>query len=94
MGLDTVEIVMAVEVAFNINMPESGLAMARVGDLNAFVLEKLSSRNWERDPNDPGSKWSEEEVWLKLRSVIAQVLSVPEERITKETRFVEDLGAG
>ena len=37
---------------------------------------------------------SDEEVWEKLREIVAQALGVTVEDVTPSARFVEDLGAG
>ncbi len=94
MGLEMAEVAMEVEDVFSIAVSEGSPIMPRVGDLNSFILLQLSARNWDRKPGVPEPKWTEAEVWKRLLEIICLTFPVPPESITKETRFVEDLGAG
>lgn len=85
MGLDTVELVMAVEEEFSLEIPDSESAkLVRVGDLYRFVLQTLRQR---------GDVIDEDAIWKRLTDVIVAQLGVQPERVTPDARFIEDLGA-
>ncbi len=46
------------------------------------------------DPPRTQNQWSDEQIWSTLRQIVADILAVAPERVTREARFVEDLGAG
>jgi acyl carrier protein len=85
MGLDTVELVMAVEEEFSLEIPDSESAkLVRVGDLYRFVLQTLRHR---------GDVVDEDAIWKRLTDVIVAQLRVQPERVTPDARFIEDFGA-
>jgi hypothetical protein len=59
-----------------------------VGDLARAVVATNYGDPAERRP------WSEEQIWNTLRQIIADVLGVDPAQVTREARFVDDLGAG
>ena len=86
MGLDTVELVMAVEEEFSLEIPDSEAAnLVRVGDLHRFVLQTLRQR---------GDAVDEDAIWKRLTDLIVAQLRVKPERVIPTARFIEDLGAG
>jgi acyl carrier protein len=83
MGLDAVELVMAVEEEFSIEISNSEAEkMKRVGDMLDFVLRTLRER---------GETVDEAEVLTRLRAIIVEQLSVRPEEVTLTARFVQDL---
>lgn len=60
-----------------------------VGDLARVLV----SMNYG-DPAKKERQWSTEEVWGTLRNIIVDVLPIDPGEVTREARFVEDLGAG
>lgn len=85
MGLDTVELVMAVEQHFDIVIPDHiAERLFTVGALHAFVVSELE--RLERDAN-PAI------VFADLRYLIVEHLRVKPEEVTMEARFVQDLRA-
>ena len=83
MGLESVEIVMAVEEEFGIRIPDERAAeLATVGDMLDFVLIALRQRGDEPD---------ETAIWEHLRAVIVDQIGVPLEDVTRNARFIEDL---
>ena len=86
MGLDTVELVMAVEEEFAIEIPnaEAG-SMERVGDMNAFVVRTLRER--------AESVVDDAHVWVRLREIIVEQLGVRPEEVTPTAHFIRDLRA-
>jgi len=86
MGLDTVELVMAVEQEFSLEIPDSESAkLVSVGDLYRFVLQTLRQR---------GDAVDDAVVWTKLTNLIVEQLGVRPEQVTPTARFIDDLGAG
>jgi acyl carrier protein len=87
MGLDTVELIMSAEEAFDIDLPDEETSRVRtVGDFHALVMEKLRAKNLA----EPGA----EVVMDRLRSLICRQLGVKPGQVTPEARFREDLRAG
>ena len=59
-----------------------------IGDLTrALVIQKYGA------VLDREKAWTREEIWGILRGVVVDVLGVESEAVTREARFVEDLGA-
>ena len=84
MGLESVEIVMAVEEEFGIRIPDERAAeLATVGDMLDFVLIALRQRG---EVPDEGA------IWEHLRAVIVDQIRVPLEDVTRNARFIQDLG--
>ncbi len=87
MGLDTVELVMAVEGEFDLAIPDAAAAkMKRVGNLHAFVVATLRQRVEAGAVDDV-------QVWERLRAIIVAQLGVGVDEVTPSARFVEDLRA-
>ena len=84
MGLDTVELVMAIEEGFDLEIPaETAATLLTVGDMHAFLVSELTRLG--RPDHDDGS------VYEKLRDIICRQTGVePDEEVPK-ARFVEDL---
>ena len=75
MGLDTVELVMAVEEAFNLRIPDAVAAkLYTVGELHGYVVSELQRR--EGPAVDPV------EVYETLRKLIVRQLGVPPSAVT------------
>jgi acyl carrier protein len=60
-----------------------------VGDLSQLILEKYYGKVVKKE-----QRFNPEEVWNILRRIVAAVLGVDQSQVTREARFVEDLGAG
>jgi acyl carrier protein len=85
-GLDTVELVMAVEEIFEIEIREdTAQTLITVGDLHQFVVDELI-RLGRPSVNS-------EIVFEQLRRVICDELGVSSEDVIPRARFVQDLGA-
>jgi acyl carrier protein len=86
MGLDTVELVMAVEEEFGIQIPDAAAEkMFTVGDLHAFLISEL--RRLERHDSN-GSR-----IFERLREIICHQLGVKPAVVVPEASFIKDLGA-
>ncbi len=84
MGLDTVELVMAVEDEFRIVIPnEVASKFVLVGDLHAFAVQALRDRG---DPANPA------EVWGRLKRVFMDKFAFRKEQVVPEAHLVYDLG--
>ena len=82
MGLDTVELVMAVEEEFGITISdEEAQDIRTVGDMYQCVLRKVIGTQ--------RATRTSEETWAALASVIKTQTGVSQ--FTKDSRFVEDL---
>jgi acyl carrier protein len=85
MGLDTVELVMAVEEEFGIEIPNKvATRLISVGAMQDYIMQALQSR---------GASANEAEVWKRLQSIVVFQLGVRPEEVTREAEFVRDLKA-
>jgi len=86
MGLDTVELVMAVEKRFAIEIPDKVAAqIATVGQLHQYIVTQLKTRDsLELTPDD---------IYKILTDLICHQLGVRREEVKPEAHFVNDLGA-
>lgn len=85
MGLDTVELAMAVEEEFGLEIPDATAEkMLTVGDMHAFLVSEL--RRFGRDSD-------EHEVFERMRSITVRQLGVRPEEVIPGARFVKDLHA-
>jgi acyl carrier protein len=85
MGLDTVELIMAVEEEFNVEIPNADAAKLGVlGDLHDYVVGAVRKR---------GETPSEEEVWQRLKKVVIAQLGVRPDEVKRSAHIVEDLRA-
>ena len=84
MGLDTVELVMAVEERFAIEIPDEVAAtLETVGLLHNFVVSQLQCRSLL--PVDEAG------VFAQLRDIICEQTGVGRDRIVPGAYFVRDL---
>ncbi|GMU54421.1 MAG: hypothetical protein AMXMBFR33_35670 [Candidatus Xenobia bacterium] len=88
MGLDTVEIVMAVETEFNIAIVDRDAeSLVTVGDLYRYVLRRLDLLTG--DPHACRSDFPQ--IWHQVTRIVSQQSGVPQERLHEDTQFVRDL---
>jgi acyl carrier protein len=84
-GLDTVELILAIEDAFEIGIPnEAAGHLVTVGDVHRFVVATLRRRD--------GPAVDENAIYAKVHRVICEQSGARPERVHPDTRFVEDLG--
>ena len=85
MGLDAVELVMAIEEEFGLEIPDSEAEkLQRVGELHTFVVSTLRSRS-------PAVQVDDAAVWTRLKDVIVEQLGVLPEEVTPSTHLIDDL---
>jgi acyl carrier protein len=85
MGLDTVELVMAVEEAFELEIPDAAAEkMLTVGDMHAFLVSEISRL---------GRKGDSELIFDQMRAIIVRQLGVRPDEVIPSARFVKDLHA-
>jgi acyl carrier protein len=85
MGLDSVELIMAIEDEFGVTIPaENAPQLAILGDMHAFIIRKLQQQG--RNPD-------ESEVWERLQTMVVKQLGVRPEEVTSEANLFTDLGA-
>ena len=85
MGLDTVELVIAIEEEFNLQISDADAEkLGLLGDLHDYVVRALQQR---------GEIPDETEVWGRLKEIVVAQLGVRPERVTKSAHIVNDLGA-
>jgi acyl carrier protein len=85
MGLDTVELVLAVEEEFELEIPDAAAEkMFTVGDMHAFLVSELKARRRDCDDTD---------VFERMRTIIVRQLGVSPDEVVPSARFVKDLHA-
>ena len=85
MGLDSVEIILAVEEEFGLEIPDAEAArMITVGDLHAFVVVEL--RRLGRPDVDADA------IFERLRGIICREVGIQPDAVVLTARFVKDLG--
>ena len=86
MGLDTVELIMAIEDEFNIDIENQDASeIATVGDIYIYVLKKLNDRGSDAE--------FDEKIWERVKEVVVSQLGVNPEEVMKKSSIVYDLGA-
>ena len=92
LGLEFVELAMDEEAEFGIAVPEEVLKrVATVGDFYDAVLPLLRETGAAELRKRPDL---EEYLWSRLTTLASEPYGVASEKITRATRFVEDLGFG
>ena len=85
MGLDTVELVMAMEEAFQLEIPDAAAErMLTVGDMHSILVSELNRLRRETDPA---------QVFERMRTIIVRQLGVKSDQVVPSARFVKDLHA-
>jgi len=83
MGLDTVELIMAVEDRFGIDISDQEAErLVTVGLLHQCVVDELTRR---------GSAVEPQRLYEELRALICEQLGVPPEQVVPGAHFIDDL---
>lgn len=84
MGLDSVELVMMVEMNFGIDITDAEAAdIYTVGDFHAIILEKL---------NVPPASPRATLIWQSLQDIIVEGSGAKRDQVVPGARIVKDLG--
>lgn len=87
MGLEAVELVMAIEEEFDINIPDEEAAnLDTVGKLYRYIVDIHYNQVGGSGQVD------EADLWERTRDVIVSQLGVSPEQVTEDASFVSDLG--
>ena len=85
MGLDTVELAIAIEEEFSIQISDADAAgLGVLGDLHDYVVCALKQR---------GESPDEAQVWERLKKIVVEQLGVRPEQVIRSAHVVNDLGA-
>jgi acyl carrier protein len=85
MGLAIVELVMAIEDEFRIEIPNDDAArLAVIGELFDYVLQTLRQR---------GETPDEAQTWERFRAVVVRQLGVRPDEVVRSAHVVRDLHA-
>ncbi len=86
MGLDSVELVMAFEEEFEIEITDDEAQLIiTVGDARDCIVGKLQARAEDPEAVDPGK------VWLRVKTIVAEHPGLKPEKVTPGAAFVDDL---
>ena len=84
MGLDTIELVMAIEEEFAITISDDAAAkLGRLGEIRDHVLLALNERGETPDPSA---------VWERIKAIMRRDHGVRDRDMTPDTHVVDDLG--
>lgn len=90
MGLDSVEMVLELEEAFEIRVPDEEAEHVRtINDLVEMVIRNLDP---EEFPSRTGDEHLRLIVFEKTQRIVAGVLSIDPCRVTTTAHLIEDLG--
>ncbi len=83
MGLDTVELVIAVEEEFQIEISDADAAKLGVlGDLHDYIVQAIRRRG--ETPDEP-------QIWERLKTVVVAQLGVSPDEVVRSAHVVKDL---
>ncbi|MFC4311916.1 phosphopantetheine-binding protein [Steroidobacter flavus] len=89
MGLDIVELVMAIEEEFGIEIPNPDAAkLDTVGKISAYVQSRL-----ELNRGRPFDEIEEAVHWERIKRIVVEQLGIDPKQVTREAHLVLDLGA-
>lgn len=85
MGLDAVELVIAAEEEFDLQIPDAAAGeMQYVGDMHAFILNTLRERHGAEAVD-------EQDIWQRVKQIVVEQLGVNPESVTPTAHFIRDL---
>lgn len=81
MGLEVVELIMRIEEEFDIEIPDKDAErLTTVGHIADYVSERSQV-----------SLRRHSEIWERVRAIVIDELAVPENKVMRDARLVEDL---
>jgi hypothetical protein len=88
MGLDIVEMVMAVETEFRVDIPDADAErLSTVGALFDYIALQLTA-----DPPAAGGGPYAGRLWERYLDVLVREIGIARSALRPEARFVQDLG--
>ena len=88
MGLGVVEMVMALEEEFDLDMPDEELRPLRtVGDIFLYLEHRLATAG-----RIAATGRCEGDLWTRYLDIVESETGVPRERLRPEAEFYRDLG--
>jgi len=93
MGLNGAELIICAEERFGIQFHSDENKLHTCGDFHREIVRILT-----REGRMCGGtcaikeQWSDGQVWTEVQKIVSSVLDIPVAKITKEARFVKDLG--
>ena len=78
MGIDAVDLVMQVEEAFGIELPDDGPSLSTVGELSEHVSKRVEN-------------YAPDAVWEIVQRIVAESLNIPLAEVRPNSRWIEDL---
>lgn len=89
MGLDSLELILAIEKKFDLEIPDADAReMITVGDMYDFVHRALVRRAQVTRGPDP----DEERLWNDVLDIIVEEIGTERRRLVRGARFIGDLG--
>ncbi len=84
MGLDTVELVYAIESEFGITISDDDAAsLERVGQIHSFVVHSLAHR---------GESVDRDEIFERLKRIFTDQFCIPSKDVVPDAHIAYDLG--
>lgn len=80
MGLDVIEIIMEVQDAFGIELPDEAAELPTVGELSQYVSKRVTTHDSQA-------------VWKIIQGIVSEQLQIPIDEIHPGSRWVDDLKA-
>lgn len=86
MGLDTVELLLEAKDVFGLSIPDDdAAAIETVGQFSRYIHERLAGR-------DGAAAASEDAVFERLCDILERLFRIARNAVSRESRFVKDLG--
>lgn len=86
MGLDTVELLLEAEDVFGLSIPDDdAAAIETVGQFSRYIHQRLVAR-------DGTAAASEDAVFERLCDILERLFHIARNAVSRESRFVKDLG--
>ena len=84
MGLDTINLVIAIEKEFGIEISHADAKLSVLGDMQDYIVKAQRQR---------GETPNESRIWRRLTAVVVEQLGVRPEEVTQSADIVKDLRA-
>ncbi len=90
MGLDTVELVLLAEKEFELQLPDDEVSLiATVGEFTQLIHQKLLLKHGLGKSQNPSPDI--DEIYNTIKKLLMTQFAIPENKITPDARFVDDL---